>query len=357
MSKAIRIALKGAAWYWPCRLSDSLINRRRATADKRILIVRHSGKQPYRFGYFLDWIQQEFPAIRARLELRLLPCRIRDFSPYVLHVPWLQDPVAEWTPRGYRQAMELAAQCEARGIPVLNPVDRTAHSIKSECTQRIARAGVRTPRIVPIGDVKGFRESLGGLEFPLLIREDRGHGLPAYLVESLADLDRVPIGRFAHPIASEYIDVRSSDGLYRKYRYLAAGSGGVTRHLMIGSHWEVRPDNRVRTDSMRAEELAYLEAPEPNYAALERARQALEFAVAAFDYSYDRQGRLVVWEANPYPDLSYPKHPTQRYTFPYVQRSYAAIVRLYLEMAGLPVPRKLDEMLAGQAPATSREAA
>ena len=147
---------------------------------------------------------------------------------------------------------------------------------------------------------------------------------------------------------SEFIDVRSPDGLYRKYRYLAAGRRGVTRHLMIGSHWEVRAENRVRSDATRAEELAYLDAPEPNYAVLERARQALEFDMAAFDYSCDREGRLVVWEANPYPDLSYPKNPTQQYTFPYVQRSFAAVVRLYVEAAGLPVPAKLDEMLAGQ---------
>jgi hypothetical protein len=334
-----------------------MINRRHATAKERMLIVRHSGKQPYRFSYFLQWIERELPAIRACLELRLLPCRIGDLSPYVLCVPWLQDPVADWTPRGYRQAIDLAARCAAAGIPVLNGVDRTARSVKSECTRRIASAGVRTPRIVPIRSAEMLRDALGELGLPLLVREDRGHGQPALLVETRADVDRVRLDRFAHPVAAEFIDVRSSDGLYRKYRYLAAGEQGVARHLMIGDHWEVRTENRVRSTAARAEERAFLETPDPNRDALERARRALEFDLAAFDYSYDRAGRLVVWEANPYPDLSYPEHPSQRWTFPFVERSFAAVVRLYLETAQLPVPAKLDDLLAGQGAAELARAA
>lgn len=348
MSTVLRIRCKGAATYWPTRARDRRINRRWATADKRFLIVRHSGKQPYRFSFLLNWIEREFPSIRARIELRLLPCRISDLSPYVLHVPWLQDPVAEWTPHGYRQAMALAARCEQQNIPVLNRVDRAAHSIKSECARRIASTGIRVPRIVPIRDVREFAATFGGLSFPFLIREDRGHGRPTYVVEKPADLARVPLARYAHPIASEFIDVRGPDGLYRKYRYLATGPTGVTRHLMIGNHWEVRPENRVSNAATRDEEIAYLKASEPHCAALERARRALEFDVAAFDYSYDQSGRLVVWEANPYPDLSYPKKAAQQYMVPYVERSLAALVRLYLSTAGLSAPPKLDEMLSGQ---------
>ena len=122
---------------------------------------------------------------------------------------------------------------------------------------------------MPIENHAELRELLDELDLPFLIREDRGHGQPAYFVERWSDLERVPIRRFAHPIAVEYIDVQSpTDGLYRKYRYLVAGDQGVTRHLMCGTHWEVRPGNRRIDTSTREEELAYLNAPEPNYEAL-----------------------------------------------------------------------------------------
>ena len=347
--KRLRIALKAAVLDLPSRWRDARLNRRLTTAARRFLVVRHAAKQPYRHRYFLDWVERVFPQVRARFELRLLPCIIHDWSPYVLHVPWLQDPVEDWTPCGYRQAMELGGQCHGRGIPVINRVERLSNSVKSVGARLIAGAGVRTPRIVPIENWATFRETLGGLELPLLIREDRGHGQLACLVERRTDLDRLPPGRFAHSMAAEYIDVRSpEDGMYRKYRYLAVGDRGVTRHLMSGNHWEVRPGNRLVNAATKGEELAYLSAPEPHHAALQRARRALGFDVAAFDYSYDRQGQLVVWEANPYPDLSYPANPLMTYSFPYVERSFAAVVRLYLQRAGLPVPAKLEDMLAGQ---------
>ena len=347
--KPVRLALKSAGLHLPYRWLDCRRNRRHATAHRRFLIVRHAGKQPYRYQYFLQWLEREFPEVRGRFELHLLPCRAADWTSYRLHAPWLQDPVEDWTPRGYRRCRELAAECDRRGIPVINRVERLSNSVKSVGAKLIAGAGIRTPRIVPVENPAEFRESLAGLDLPLLIREDRGHGQPTFFVQSREDLRRAPLERFAHPIAAEYIDVRSpEDGLFRKYRYLVVGERGVTRHMMAGSHWEVRPGNRVVCPATRAEELAYLNNPEPNRAALERARRALEFDVAAFDYSYDQQGRLVVWEANPYPDLSYPKNPEMAYSFPFVERSFAAVVRLYLERAELPVPTRLQDMLAGQ---------
>jgi len=347
--KRLRIALKAAARDLSLRWRDARLNRRHATAERRFLIVRHADKYPDMYRCLLDWVERAFPDVRARFELRLLPCRIRDWSSYVLHVPWLQDPVEDWTPHGHRQAMELAAQCDGRAIPVINRVERLSNSVKSVGARLIAGTGIRTPRIVPIENWAAFGETLGGLELPLLIRKDRGHGGPTCLVERRADLERVPTARFLHPIAVEYIDVQSpQDGLYRKYRYLAAGDRGVTRHLICGTHWEVRPGNRSINAETRHEELAYLNAPEPNHAALQRARRALGLDVVAFDYSYDRQGQLVVWEANPYPDLRHPADPAMTYLFPYVERSFAAVVRLYLQSAGLPVPAQLEDMLAGQ---------
>ncbi|NQT16885.1 MAG: hypothetical protein HQ582_29275 [Planctomycetes bacterium] len=343
-----RLALKAAALYLPYRLRDARCNRRHRAAQKRFLVVRHSGKQPYRYRYFLDWLAEEFPEVRARFELRLLPCRIRDWAGYALHVPWLQDPVEEWTPWGYRQSLRVAAECDENGIPIINRVDRLSNSIKSIGARLMRRAGVRTPRIFTIDNVARFREDCGGLELPLLIREDRGHGKPTFLIERASDLDRAPLARFSHPIAVEYVDVQAPDGLYRKYRCMAAGETGVARHLMISNHWETRPKSRVRTDATRDEELEYLNHSDPNRDALQVARRALGLDLVAFDYSYDRLGRLVVWEANPYPDLSFPHHPAMSYISAYVRRSFAAVARLYLRRAGLPVPGRLDELLAGQ---------
>lgn len=187
---------------------------------------------------------------------------------------------------------------------------------------------------------------LAGLPLPLLIREDRGHGRPIFLLGRREEIPHVPLARYRHPIAVEYIDVCSeSDGLSRKYRYLAAGDLGVTRHLMAGRDSEVRPKKQVIDERTRAEELAFLAPPDPSAAALQRARRALGLDVVAFDYSYDQEGGLVAWEANPYSDLRFTKNPELRHTFRFLHRSYAAVLWLHLQRAGLEIPPTLEAMV------------
>ena len=135
-------------------------------------------------------------------------------------------------------------------------------------------------------------------------------------------------------VASEYVDVRSHDGCYRKYRYFMAGSRGTPRHLIVSPNWEVRPTDRVRTQATREEELAFVTAPFPHHALFDGARVALGFEIAAFDYSYDASGGLVVWEVNPYPDLSRPKKEVGDYLEATVEKSYAILADFYAEGIG-----------------------
>jgi hypothetical protein len=348
----LRLRVKAAALQLTYHRRDAQWNRHSTAATQRFLIVRHSAKQPYKYHDFLHWIEEEFPEIRSRIELRLLPCPVDDWSRYALCVPWLQDPVEDWSPSSYALAQQLAADCDRHGIPIINRVDSLSRAMKSVAALRIARTEVRTPRTIPIYDVKRFRETLCGLKLPLMVREDRGHGGPLVLMERKSDLDRLPLNQFRHPVAVEFIDVRSRDSYYRKYRYLVTGNRGVTCHLRVSTHWESRPEHRTSNAATRQEEFDYLNVPEPNRDAFHAVCRELGFDVAMIDYSYDRAGQLVVWEAKPYPDLSCPNNPEQAQTHPYVRRSFAALTRFYLERAGLAVPARLQELLVSQDVAT-----
>jgi hypothetical protein len=107
-------------------------------------------------------------------------------------------------------------------------------------------------------------------------------------------------------VASEFIDTVSDDGLYRKYRYLMLGSRGQPRHLIASHNWEVRPKDRVIADYLRTEEFEYVNTACALHERFDEARRRLEFDIAAFDYSVDAAGEPVVWEVNPFPDLSIP---------------------------------------------------
>jgi hypothetical protein len=341
-----RYKLKFACFQLPLVVADSIDNRRHCTAESRILITRHAAKRTQMFRHFLAWVKREVPELRSRMEFHRLPCHVHDWSRIALHVSWVGDMIDLCAPRGFQQGMRLAEECRRRGVPLLNPIDGIAATGKARGGELMRQAGIRTPRCVPIHDPRSFRGDLGGMSFPFLIRDERGHGRGSKFIESEADLHAVDFSQFNQPIAAEFIDTRdASDGLFRKYRFVVAGDLGLPRHMIPNKGWEVRPERRIDSPSLREEELAYIHSPDPHHATLFRAARALGLDIAGFDYSFDRQGQIVIWEANSFLDLSYPSNPLSRHIFPSVERTFAAVARIYLLRSGATVPTKLDDML------------
>jgi hypothetical protein len=231
-------------------------------------------------------------------------------------------------------------------------VDRLSNAVKSVCARRLAAAGIRTPQVRPIEDADEFRRTRLGLQLPLIVREDLGHGGLMLRADSDIDLQRLPVEQLRRPIAVELIDARSpQDGLFRKYRYLVAGSLGVPHHMQVADHWITRGTIRVHTPQVDAEEIAFVSEPQPLAELFQRARQALQLDVVAFDYGFDQRGRMVIWEANPFPHFHIPRGRLS-YLGPAMHRTLAAVVHLYLEKAGLAIPERLAAIL--DSPAVSR---
>jgi hypothetical protein len=122
-------------------------------------------------------------------------------------------------------------------------------------------------------------------------------------VREPSDFKLVDWSQLPHPVAVEYIDTRSADGLYRKYRYLVTGSTGIRRHAIIARSWCVHAEDRLREQKYRDEEMAFLQDAEPYHKQLMAGAAALGLDYVAFDYSFDLEGRLVVREPNPFADL------------------------------------------------------
>jgi hypothetical protein len=319
---------------------------RRPRAGSRVLIVRHRKYQRRFFDVILKWVAANVPELSPVFDVRDLPVRVRDWSPYALHVPWLQDPVQEWSLETYDQANQLARECDARGIPVLNRVDRLLNATKSRGAELMRVAGVATPKMARIADSREFERTLLGLSPPLFVREDWGHSRNVVRIDSPGDISLIPWTRFRRPVAIEIVDVRNPrDGLHRKYRYFAAGEVGVSHHVQTSADWITRGENRLITPESREEELHYITQPDTNHDALQRARRALGLDLVAFDYGYTPDGRMIVWEANPFPTIVF---GTRRliYRNPAIHRTLMAIVRLYLVSAGMAVPAIIDDGLA-----------
>lgn len=308
---------------------------------KRILVVRQPDHQSTYNDYFLYWVSQNVPEASRLFELHYLPCEINNWDRYGLFLPWLQDPLKERFPHIYQYAQPIEAQCRKYNIPIINPIDNLSNSIKSVAAQRIGSIeGIRTAKTVPITDIEVFKQTLGGLSTPFFIREDWVHGCQIFFVQNIDDLENIPFEKMLAPIAVEFIDVRGEDGMYRKYRYFTIGDEGIPSTLMISTDWEVRDNkNRRMNDGILAEEIAYFSVEDPNHHLLQQARKALGFDFMAFDYSYDNEGKLVVWEPNPFPVLwdSEDNKPEKKYQMPSINRIYTSLLKFYLQRANISI--------------------
>jgi hypothetical protein len=103
----------------------------------------------------------------------------------------------------------------------------------------------------------------------------------------------------------DYIDIRSPDGYYRKYRFFGIDGEILPYHLAIASHWKVHHwrTDMATTPWMKEEEAAFLETPgavfgERQTAALRALMQATGLNYVGVDCALDESGNVVVFEAN-----------------------------------------------------------
>jgi hypothetical protein len=129
-----------------------------------------------------------------------------------------------------------------------------------------------------------------------MIRVDEAGSLAA-AAQSLADCDEL--------IAIDYVETRSADGAWRKYRVMAIDGTLYPLHLAIAHRWDVHyfsSDMRERAE-YRAEEARFLADPQATlgsqaFNALERVSDVLGLEYAGIDFALAADGRIVVFEAN-----------------------------------------------------------
>lgn len=323
-----------------------------AESKDAVLIVRHPKIQTHFYDCVLDWVGEHLPECRRFFQVRDLPVQIQKEWRVRLAVMWLQDPLEIWTPQGYILAELLAESYHRQGIPVINRPSISSMLRKSVAGPMISSAGFHVARMAPITLPTAFREDFGGLEFPFFVRDDRRHGSPMLLAHSPEEARGLPLESFAFPVAVEFINVaHPRDGLFRKYRYFACGDIGVPQHLQISSSWIVRGEQRIANAQTKSEELEYISEPDPHHGRFQTARRALGLDMAAFDYSYDLEGKVVVWEVNSFPHIKFGVSTTT-YRNRAIHRSIAAMVAMYLRRAGLKVPERLEAWLEFGEPPT-----
>jgi hypothetical protein len=144
----------------------------------------------------------------------------------------------------------------------------------------------------------------------------------------------------ADHIATEFVDFRSADGLYRKLRVFFIGRHRILRHLLISDSWSVhgsdRADFMVPRPQLIAEERALFESGRPFpaevSAVFDGVRQRMPLDFFGLDFALTSDARVVLFEANAtmsfMPNLFVPG-------FEYLRRCYLPAQAALMELLGL----------------------
>ncbi|MBR0721574.1 tetratricopeptide repeat protein [Bradyrhizobium manausense] len=218
----------------------------------------------------------------------------------------------------------------ARGLgkPVVNDPAKIENTTRDATALALADvAGCRVPRTLRIVAGEGLPDGLD-LAFPVLARQAGMHGGDVF--EKLDDIAALTAFLTAHAghdrYLIDYIDYRSADGFYRKYRFLFIGEEILPYHLAIGDDWKLHRDatDMAHHAWMQSEEEGFLRAPGqvfgPSHdAALRVIRDRIGLDYFGIDCALDLDGQLVVFEVNA-SMLVHDQNPEFPYKDPYIRR-------------------------------------
>lgn len=216
--------------------------------------------------------------------------------------------------------------------PLMNPPHAVARTARDHAGHLFGDvAGLLVP---PVWRLRHGETLPADLVWPVLVRPAGSHGgeglqrvdEAAQLADVLATFPQREI------YLTAWIDYRSADGWYRKYRFVFINGVPMPYHLAISVNWMVHYATAdMLVDWKLAEEQRFLNDPasvlgDAVMEVVRRIGQRLALDFAGADLGVLPDGRVVLFEANA-TMLVHPEAPDSRLAFknPYVRRIYAAL--------------------------------
>ncbi len=229
---------------------------------------------------------------------------------------------------------------ETAKMPFVNVPNRVPRTSRDAIAERFATS--TTVVVAPL--VRTTRDNVHAMHpaYPFLIRP-----LASHAGDDLAKIDDAPaLERYLTEVpnvpefyCSAFVDYRSADGFYRKYRIAFVDGVPYPVHLAISPRWMIHYYNAEMAENawMRDEEHAFMRDIDSVFdgvraAALREIAGAMELDYFGIDCAIGPDGRLVLFEAS-IAMLVHMNDPVERYPYKakYVPRIIAALERLFAD--------------------------
>ncbi len=202
-----------------------------------------------------------------------------------------------------REGLEIAANLVAKtDSPVINPPEKVLKTGRIGTAERFSHwPGVVTPDIFLLSRGQELKQ------FPVLLRSPGFHG-GNYFVKADDDealqraLETLPGDRL---LAMNFLDSRSEDGLFRKFRVMSINGNLYPIHLAVSGQWKVHyfSSDMAENEAHRREEEAFLSdfqsfLGRDAVSALGRIGDTLGLDYCGMDFGVGRDGSILLFEAN-----------------------------------------------------------
>jgi hypothetical protein len=281
------------------------------------------------------------PVHVLRLDRHALRQRKRpELAPYRCILNLITDP--DQNPRVLENLKKLLREYSGQ---VLNPPEAVLRSTRDQISRLLADVpGFVAPKVLRL---RNARPDLAipaieraGMRFPLIVRLAGTHtGAILGCFDSFDEL-RAALTQQGDHIVTEFVDFRSADGLYRKYRAFFFGQRIVFRHMIVSDNWNVHARDRMRFmvehPWLLAEEAEMFAEPHGAFPAeviktLEAVLDRMQLDYFGMDFGIAPDGRVILFEANAtmnfFPFLADPR-------FEYLKRCLRPAQEAFHQMLG-----------------------
>lgn len=227
--------------------------------------------------------------------------------------------------------------------PVVNPPQFVRGTDRLSIARRLADVPhIIVPRMARCSG-GGVGSAGADLGYPLVARTVGTHGGDAMELCDGSDALRDFTARHEGSdfYLSEFVDYRSADGFFRKYRFMFVGREILPYHLAIGESWKVHHATTGMAGCawMQAEEEAFLREPRAVFGpeafeALRAISERIGLDYFGIDCALAADGRVIVFETNP-SMLVHLHNAEFPYKDPYVLRIKDAFARMLSGKAGM----------------------
>jgi hypothetical protein len=243
-----------------------------------------------------------------------------------------------------------------RGLPgkVINRPEGVLRSTREQVAKLLHGVpGLIAPAAVRIlrgrGSLAAQAIDKAGMVGPFILRQAGTHGGKIVGLFDTTDALVAALDPDAEHLATQFVDFKSVDGLYRKYRVFFIGPQLVLRHMLVSDDWNVHAKDRTRFMVARPELIAeeralFADGAEPFEPkvrnVLEEIRKRMPLDFFGMDFGIRADGEVVLFEANAtmsfFPFLPDPQFEYLLAAFPAAQRAF----RELLDLPALPADRQ-----------------